>query len=49
MERSQMEIKVEEKRVITLYKEHNSRVQGKALNEVSSHPALVNYHPTSVH
>ena len=48
VERSQMEIKEEEERVITSYKEHNLRAQGKTLNQVSSHPSDVISRPMIV-
>ena len=38
MERSQIEIKEEEGRAITSYKNHNSRPQVKTLNEFSLRP-----------
>ena len=43
-----MEIKEEEERVITSYKEHNLRAQGKTLNQVSSHPSVVISRPMIV-
>ena len=46
VERSQMEIKEEEGRVITSYQKHNSRAQGKTLNQVSPHPSVVISRPT---
>ena len=48
MARSQMEIKEEEGRVVTSYKKHHSRPQGQTLNQVSSHPSVVNSRPTSI-